>query len=71
MSELMEKRAFDHVLVIMFENMYRGYVLENEYMNQLAQKGIELTNSFGVMHPSQTNYISSISSIYSFFISTY
>ncbi|WDE00730.1 alkaline phosphatase family protein [Thalassomonas actiniarum] len=56
----MDNRAFDHVLIIMFENQYRGYVLQNPYMANLAQQGIELTNSFGVMHPSQTNYISSI-----------
>ena len=56
----METRAFDHILVIMFENEYRGYVLENPYMRNLAQQGILLANSFGVMHPSQTNYITSI-----------
>ena len=56
----MTSRAFDHVLIIMFENQYRGYVMENLYFKNLAQQGIELTNSFGVMHPSQTNYISSI-----------
>jgi hypothetical protein len=57
----MNQRAFDHVLIIMFENQYRGYVMGNQYMRNLAAQGIELTNSFGVMHPSQTNYISSIS----------
>ncbi|OZG71117.1 hypothetical protein BTA51_22315 [Hahella sp. CCB-MM4] len=56
----MEGRVFDHVLIIMFENEYRGYVMENEYMRNLAAQGIELTNCFGVMHPSQTNYITSI-----------
>ncbi|HEY4167723.1 MAG TPA: alkaline phosphatase family protein [Reyranella sp.] len=53
-------RAFDHVLIIMFENMYRGYVLGNPYMRRLARQGIQLGNYFGVMHPSQTNYIASI-----------
>lgn len=57
----MKQRAFDHVLIIMFENQYRGYVMKNDYMRHLAAQGIELTNSFGVMHPSQTNYITSIS----------
>lgn len=52
-------RAFDHVLVIMFENMYRGYVLANPYMRRLARRGVQLGNYFGVMHPSQTNYIAS------------
>ena len=56
----MNNKAFDHVLIIMFENQYRGYVLENDYMKSLAESGAELTNCFGVMHPSQTNYISSI-----------
>lgn len=54
-------RAFDHVVIIMFENQYRGYVMENPYMRRLAKQGIQLGNNFGVMHPSQTNYIASIS----------
>jgi hypothetical protein len=56
----MTVRAFDHVLVIMFENQYRGYVKENPYFARLAREGVELENAFGVMHPSQTNYIASI-----------
>lgn len=54
------KRAFDRVLVIMFENQYRAYVMQNQYMRNLARQGIDLRASFGVMHPSQTNYIASI-----------
>lgn len=53
-------RAFDHVLIIMFENQYRGYVMGNAYMRRLARQGIQLGNYFGVMHPSQTNYIASV-----------
>jgi hypothetical protein len=53
-------RVFDHILIIMFENQYRGYVLGNPYMRRLARQGIQLGNYFGVMHPSQTNYIASI-----------
>lgn len=53
-------RVFDHILVIMFENQYKSYVMENEYFRGLAKQGIEMANYFGVMHPSQTNYISSI-----------
>jgi hypothetical protein len=53
-------RAFDHVLVLMFENQYRAYVKGNSYFARLARAGVELTNSFGVMHPSQTNYIASV-----------
>ncbi len=54
------QRLFDHVVIVMFENQYRGYVLENRYFRRLASQGIELANSFGVMHPSQTNYIVSL-----------
>src|ERR1700759_2064927 len=57
---LMSRRAFDHILIIMFENQYRSYVLANPYMRRLARQGIQLGNYFGVMHPSQTNYIASI-----------
>ncbi|WP_163835903.1 alkaline phosphatase family protein [Spartinivicinus ruber] len=56
----MNNRAFDHVIIIMFENEYRSYVLQNPYMQSLARQGIELTQYYGVMHPSQTNYIASI-----------
>ena len=56
----MANRIFDHVLIIMFENQYRSYVMQNKYMRDLAAQGIDMANYFGVMHPSQTNYISSI-----------
>jgi hypothetical protein len=54
------QRAFDHVLIIMFENQYRSYMLQNAYFRGLAAQGINMLNYFGVMHPSQTNYIASI-----------
>lgn len=60
MTSATARRAFDHVLVIMFENQYRSYVLQNPYFRRLAREGIQLANYFGVMHPSQTNYIASI-----------
>ena len=53
-------RAFERVLIIMFENMYRSYVMKNDYMRGLAEQGIDMANYFGVMHPSQTNYIASL-----------
>lgn len=53
-------RVFDHVFIIMFENQYRSYVMENEYFRGLSKQGIDMANYFGVMHPSQTNYISSL-----------
>lgn len=54
-------RPFERIFVIMFENQYRSYVMENPYFKELSTKGINMTNYFGVMHPSQTNYISSVS----------
>jgi len=44
----------------MFENQYRAYVKENPYFARLARDGVELDSSFGVMHPSQSNYIAAI-----------
>jgi hypothetical protein len=44
----------------MFENQYRGYMMQNAYLRGLAAQGIDMLNYFGVMHPSQTNYIASI-----------
>ncbi|HXH93255.1 MAG TPA: alkaline phosphatase family protein [Thermoanaerobaculia bacterium] len=56
----MGKRAFERVVVIIFENEFRGSVMQNSYMRSLAAKGIELANYFGVMHPSNTNYVASV-----------
>jgi hypothetical protein len=55
----MVQRTFGHVLIIMFENQYRGNVMHNDYMDymrNLAAQGIELTNGFGMMPPSQIHY---------------
>ena len=53
-------RAFDHILIVMFENEFRGTVMRNEFMRELAAQGRDLSNYHGVYHPSQTNYIASI-----------
>lgn len=54
------RRVFDHVLILMFENEFRGYALQNPYLRRLARQGIDLCGYSGVMHPSQTNYIASV-----------
>jgi hypothetical protein len=54
------QRVFDRVLVVMFENQCRSYVLDNAFFRRLADQGIELGNYHGVMHPSQTNYIAAV-----------
>ena len=53
-------RVFDHVVILMFENEYRNYVRQNPYMRALAERGIDMATYFGVMHPSNTNYVASI-----------
>jgi hypothetical protein len=45
------ERIFDRVLIIVLENEYRSYVMNNPYMRWLARQGIELANHFGNMHP--------------------
>lgn len=52
--------AFDRILIVMFENQYRSYVLQHPYMQKLAKAGCNMTNYFGCFHPSQTNYVASL-----------
>jgi acid phosphatase len=49
-----------HVLVVVFENKGYDNVVGNPqapYLNLLAKRGALLTNSHGVAHPSQPNYL--------------
>lgn len=55
------KKVFDKVLIVMFENQYRSYVMQDPYMKKVLAAGCDMTNYFGVFHPSQTNYLASIS----------
>lgn len=51
----------DHVVVVIEEN--RGYsqiralLKEDTYLNSLAKRGMWFTQSYGVAHPSQPNYL--------------
>lgn len=54
------KKPFNRVITIMFENQYRSYVMQNAFMKKLASAGADMTNYFGAFHPSQTNYIASL-----------
>jgi len=50
----------DHVVVVMLENKDRSAVVgspQAEYLNELATRGANMSESFGVAHPSQPNYI--------------
>ncbi|MFL6026161.1 MAG: alkaline phosphatase family protein, partial [Friedmanniella sp.] len=50
----------DHVVVVVLENKNRAGVVGTAaapYLNSLAARGANMTQSFGVTHPSQPNYI--------------
>ncbi|MFJ6382664.1 alkaline phosphatase family protein [Kitasatospora sp. NPDC092039] len=50
---------YDHVVVVPFENHDYGDILDTApYFKSLAAQGALFTQSFGVTHPSQPNYIS-------------
>src|SRR3954451_9573178 len=53
-----------HVLMVIFENRDAGAVFGSPfapYLNSLARTGAKLTDSHGVAHPSQPNYIALLS----------
>src|SRR5215831_10404142 len=52
--------SFDRIFIVMLENELVDAVLGNAFMKQLAGRGTFLSNSFGVTHPSQPNYIATI-----------
>jgi len=53
----MNGKVFDRIFIIVFENQIETSVIENDYMKKLADRGVLLSNYFGVTHPSQPNYI--------------
>ena len=46
-------QAFERVLIVMFENQYRTYVMQDAFMQKLARAGCEMTNFFGYIRVSQ------------------
>lgn len=54
------EKPFERVLIVMFENQYRNYVMQTPFMQKLATAGADMMNYFGAFHPSQTNYIASL-----------
>lgn len=48
--------AFRRAVIVVLENASRDTVLANQYMSDLRKKGVFLSNSHGVTHPSQPNY---------------
>src|SRR5438552_18828138 len=50
----------DHVVIVMEENHTYSQVIGSSsapYINALAQQGALFTNSYGITHPSQPNYV--------------
>ncbi|MET0965599.1 MAG: PKD domain-containing protein [Nakamurella sp.] len=51
---------YDHVVVVIMENHSADNIMANPaapYINSLAAAGANMTQSFGITHPSQPNYI--------------
>ncbi len=51
---------YDHVLMVIMENHSADSIIPNAaapYINSLAGEGASMTQSYGVTHPSQPNYI--------------
>ncbi|HUX12397.1 MAG TPA: alkaline phosphatase family protein [Spirochaetia bacterium] len=49
--------AFDHVVVVIEENHSAAEVTSAPYISSLMNQGLLLSNSHGVTHPSEPNYI--------------
>lgn len=50
----------DHVVIVVEENKSFSQIIGNKdapYLNALAQRGVLFTQSYGVTHPSQPNYL--------------
>lgn len=51
----------DHIVIVVEENHHYSQIIGNDddasYINALAQRGTVFTNSHGVTHPSQPNYL--------------
>ncbi|MFA5824450.1 MAG: alkaline phosphatase family protein [Gallionellaceae bacterium] len=50
----------DHVVIVVEENKSFSQIIGNSaapYINALARRGVLFTNSYGVTHPSQPNYL--------------
>lgn len=50
----------DHIVIVVEENRSFAQIIGNRdapYLNALAQRGALFTNSFGITHPSQPNYL--------------
>ncbi len=56
-------RAFERVFIIMFENELESAVLQDDYMHGLQARGVRLSDYHGVTHPSQPNYVATVTGL--------
>jgi hypothetical protein len=56
-------RAFDRVFIIMLENELESAVLQDDYMRSLQDRGVRLSDYHGVTHPSQPNYVATVTGL--------
>jgi len=59
-----DRVQFDHIVIVIEENHEESQVIGDPnmpYINGLANKGALMTNSHGVTHPSEPNYLALIS----------
>ncbi|KAL0490648.1 acid phosphatase [Acrasis kona] len=56
-----EGKWFDRVMIVFFENAYYTTVLRNSIFSKTASLGSLLTNYKAITHPSQPNYLATIS----------
>lgn len=50
----------DHIVIVVEENKHYSQIIGNRdapYINALAERGVLFTQSYGVTHPSQPNYL--------------
>jgi Phosphoesterase family len=56
-------RAFNRIFIIMFENELESTVLQDDYMRGLQSRGVRLSDYHGVTHPSQPNYVATLTGL--------
>jgi phospholipase C len=56
-------RVFDRIFIIMLENELESAVRQDDYMRGLQDRGVRLSDSHGVTHPSQPNYFAAVAGL--------
>jgi len=53
-------RRFERVLIIVLENQDFKKAIANDYLHDLARRGVNFTNFHGLFHPSCSNYLAMV-----------